>query len=55
MEAIIKVPQDKASALEQLSKLSPKALNKLGDKLKSANEKRIAEIEKKIDTYSVFI
>jgi hypothetical protein len=27
----------------------------LADKLKHANEKRIAEIEKKIDTYSVFI
>lgn len=55
MEAAIKVPQDKASALQALSKLSPKALNKLADKLKYADEKRIADIEKKIDTYSVFI
>ena len=55
MGATINVPQDKALALQELSKLSAKALSKLADKLKHANEKRIAEIEKKIDTYSAFI
>lgn len=55
MEATINIPQEKAEALQQLAKLNSKALNKLADKLKNANDKRIADIEKKIDTYAAFI
>lgn len=51
----INVAPEKAAHLQELAKLSPKALAKLADKLKHANEKRIAEIEKKIDSYAMFI
>jgi len=54
MKTII-VPETKAASLTLLSKLSDKSLKKLSDKLINADAKRIEAIEKKIDTYCIFI
>ena len=51
----ITIPSDKAEALRKLSELSTKSLQLLSDKLKNADAKRLADIEKKIESFHFMI